>query len=250
MRLSARLKIAARHGLHRAGLDIVRFLDPGDALRRRLDLLQRHRVNVLFDVGANAGQYALTMRALGYGGEIVSFEPSAEAFQLLASRAADDPRWTTVNCALGERQGNATLHVSANSQSSSLLPMLPRHLAADPSSVYTGDQSVPISTLAAEIDQRLGDDGRLFVKVDTQGSERAVVAGTGRGIDRVVGWQVELSMIPLYEGQPLIEEMVTVLREQGFVPMAVEPDFFDPRTGQLLQADGVFFRPEPEPLNE
>jgi FkbM family methyltransferase len=239
--------VAVQSILHRAGFDLVRSLDSTDLLRRRMQLLDAHGVNVLFDVGANAGQYARTMRGLGFQGRIVSFEPLSDAYQLLADAARHDPDWLAVNCALGADAGECTLHVAGNSQSSSLLAMLPSHLAADPRSAYVRDERVTISTLATEVDRYLASGDRLFVKVDTQGTERSVLAGAGATVDRVLGWQVELSLSALYEGQPLIEDMIRLLRDLGYTPMSIEPDFFDRATGRLLQADGVFFRTDATP---
>ena len=220
----------------------MRSLPPEDTLRRRIGLLQRHHIDVVFDVGANAGQYGATMRALGYRGRIVSFEPSSEAFRILSRAVQRDPGWTAVNSALGEQQGPVTLHISANSQSSSLLTMLPAHVAADPGSAFVSDEAVQMTTLAHQIDRHLEPGERLFVKIDTQGSELDVLAGAGDRLGRIIGLQLELSMVPLYDGQPLIDGLIGTAREMGFVPMALEPDFYDPATGQLLQADGVFFR--------
>ena len=246
MRITSRAKIAARHALRRAGFDLVRSLPPDDLLRRRIALLRRHGINVLFDVGANAGQYAATMRALGYEGRIVSFEPSSEAFPILADAARRDPTWTVVRSALGQAEQTVTLYVSANSQSSSLLPMLPSHEAADPASRYIADETVEMSTLATQIDRHLEPDDRLFVKIDTQGTELQVLAGARSEAMRIFGLQVELSLVPLYEGQPLMEEVVRSVRAMGYAPVSIEPDFFDPRTAHLLQADGIFFRPAPD----
>jgi len=242
LRLSSRAKIAARHALHRAGFDLVRSLNPDDLLRRRIDLLRRYEINMLFDVGANAGQYATTMRALGYEGRIVSFEPSSEPYGILAAAARRDPAWTTVQRALGERVGTVALHVSGNSQSSSVLPMLASHLVADPASAYVADETVDMITLGAQIEAYVRPADRLFVKIDTQGSELQVLAGGGDQLHRVLGLQLELSLVPLYEGQPLIDEVIGAARAMGYRPVSIEPDFFDPLRGELLQADGIFFR--------
>lgn len=244
MRVGPLAKVALRRGLHRVGLDLVRSLDSTDLLRRRMSLLESHGINVVFDVGANAGQWATTMRALGYQGRIVSFEPSADAFKVLEHAARQDDGWTAVKVALGATEGERTLHVSANSQSSSLLEMLPAHVTVAPDSAYVGDETVTVTTLATEIARRTHGGDRLFVKIDTQGSEGEVIAGARERLKEVIGWQVELSLVPLYDRQPLIEDVIGQLRELGYVAMSLEPDFFEPGTGRLLQADGVFFRPD------
>jgi hypothetical protein len=56
-----------------------------------------------------------------------------------------------------------------------------------------------------------------------------------------------MSLVPLYRGETLFTEMIAMLTQVGFTLMAVEPDFSDPTTGQLLQLDGVFFRTSQSP---
>src|SRR5687768_12156983 len=56
-------------------------------------VLQRAGVNLVLDVGAHRGGYRDLLRASGYGGEIVSFEPVAASAAALRGRAADDPAW-------------------------------------------------------------------------------------------------------------------------------------------------------------
>ena len=52
--------------MRRIGYDIVRF--------PTLRYLKSLEVSVVLDVGANSGQYASELRALGYNDRIVSFE--------------------------------------------------------------------------------------------------------------------------------------------------------------------------------
>lgn len=52
---------------------------------------------------------------------------------------------------------------------------------------------------------------------------------------------LELSFVPLYEGAPSWIDLMQFVHELGMTPEAVEPGFVDPRTGQLLQADFLFF---------
>ncbi|HEV2068622.1 MAG TPA: FkbM family methyltransferase [Acidimicrobiales bacterium] len=234
--------LVLRRLLNRLGFDLVRSLDEDDLLRRRLQLLKSRGVNVVFDVGAHAGQYGQTMRAAGYDGRLVSFEPLPEPFAILESASSTDGDWEVVNVALGDGEKEVVMHVAGNSQSSSVLQMLPAHQDADARSRYVGECRVPMTTLEKVVSERVGADDRLFVKVDAQGYEEQVLAGAGDELARITGLQLELSLVHLYEGQALLHQMVSRLMDEGFVLVSIEPGFWDRRTGQLLQADGIFFR--------
>ena len=72
--------------------DVIRFDPSFHAGARHARLLRSKAINLIFDVGANAGQYAQEVRREGYGGNIVSFEPLPEAFSTLARLSARDPK--------------------------------------------------------------------------------------------------------------------------------------------------------------
>jgi hypothetical protein len=54
--------------------------------------------------------------------------------------------------------------------------------------------------------------------------------------------QTEMSFQPLYGGQPLFDEVYAYLAERGFTVFDIIPGFSDPKSGRLLQADGIFVR--------
>ena len=111
-------------------------------------LLRRFRVDVVFDIGANVGQFASELFGAGFAGRIVSFEPLSAAHGQLIETSQPEPRWAVApRCALGESDGEATIHVAANSQSSSLVHMLDRHMQAAPRSRYIGSETVEVRTL-------------------------------------------------------------------------------------------------------
>ncbi len=51
-----------------------------------------------------------------------------------------------------------------------------------------------------------------------------------------------MSLVPLYEGQKLFEEMLRTVKEMGFFLYNLTPGFYDYRTGRRLQVMGTFFR--------
>ena len=64
-------------------------------------------------------------------------------------------------------------------------------------------------------------------------------------IDRIMGIQLELSFVPLYEGQSLFDDLTARLKEMGFELWAMSPVLVDPQTGRLLQIDATFLRGSP-----
>ncbi len=209
---------------------------------RRARLLAHLDVGLLLDVGANAGQYARRTRAAGYAGRIVSFEPLSEAYAALAAAAAADPRWEARRLALGDADGEAVLNVAGNSCSSSLLPMRERHLASAPDSAYVGTEPVRTARLDGLWEEVVRPGERVWLKLDVQGFERQALRGAGARLAQVAAVQAELSLVALYDGAPLWRDVVDLLEEAGLELAGLEPGFEDPRSGRLLQADGIFVR--------
>lgn len=213
---------------------------------RRKTLIERERVDLVIDVGANEGQYAKGLRKTGYGGSLVSVEPLASAHSVLSEAASRDPEWHVVQAAIGSQQGRMEINVAGNSASSSLLPMLDRHVSAAPESAIIGRELVDVETLDSVIEPYIARSSATFVKADVQGYEVEVVKGAGEtlDLDRVVGVELELSLVPLYEGQPLLVEVADQIRGHGFVPVALGEGFRDPVSDELLSVDGLFVRAE------
>jgi FkbM family methyltransferase len=226
--------------LRRFGYDIVRTAEPFSRLVR---LLAERRVELALDVGANDGAYARALRGAGYGGRILSFEPLSEAFGRLEALAAGDPQWECRRLALGPAPGMADLNVAGNSSSSSLLPMTERHLQGAPESAFVGTERVEVAPLDALRGTMWQPGDKIFLKLDVQGYEQSVLEGARETLADVRVLQAELSLVPLYEGQVLMPELAERLRQAGFVLVALDSVFSDPRSAELLQVDGVFARP-------
>ena len=208
-------------------------------------LIKQVGIDRVLDVGANTGQYAKHIRAHGYAGRILSFEPLSAAHARLLQTARKDQRWSIAQrMALGDAQGEITIHVAGNMISSSVLDMLPVHEAAAPGSKFTSSEIVPIARLDQVAADFLGTSRAAFLKMDTQGYEDRVLDGAQGVMDRICGIQTELSLTALYEGQLLFDEMRARIEEKGFVLYAILPGYVHPVTSRTLQIDGIFLRRE------
>lgn len=120
--------------------------------------------------------------------------------------------------------------------------MLETHRSAAPYSAYQGKELVTIQTLDAVAGRYLKDARAAFLKIDTQGFEWQVLDGARDTLPHIKGILVELSLVPLYEGQHLWREVIDRLEAEGFTLWAFKPVFSDQASGQTLQVDGVFYR--------
>jgi len=208
----------------------------------RTQLIAEQGIDTVLDVGANEGRFARRLRDEGFTGRIVSFEPLSSAFALLASASAADPKWECLRLALGATTGKATLNVAGNLASSSFLPMDSGLSQMDPRLAYTGTEECSLSTLDVLAADLFQQEERLYLKLDVQGFELEVLRGADVTLDRVHAFDVELSLTQLYEGAPLMDEVVAYLAERDYALLRTEPAYVHPRTHEPLQVDGLFVR--------
>ena len=225
------------------GWDLHRF-DPVSATTSQTIAAIRHvGANLIFDIGANRGQFAKELRSGGFTGTIVSFEPLTDAHQQLEAASHSDTHWLIhPRVALGNEDGEILINIAGNSASSSVLPMLEAHSSAANGSAYVGEERVHITCLDSLADQYLPPDSKLFIKIDTQGYEWHVLDGAVETLKAACGVLLEISLVPLYEGQQLWRDFIDRMESCGFTLWAIQKGFIDPRTGRSLQVDAIFLR--------
>lgn len=226
--------------LHKLGAQVTRY--PGGCVQRRIKLINYFGINKILDVGANSGQFALEMRSIGFKGKIISFEPLSIVFRELVKNSRHDESWTAVNCALGDADAEAVINVAGNINSSSLLSMHQNHEKSSPGSKFIGKENILIKKLDSIFHDYYEENDSVYLKLDTQGFEKRALDGAERSLKYIKGIQIEMSLVPLYEGSLLFPEMKQFLESQGYELYSLESGFTDPESGRLLQVDGIFFR--------
>ena len=237
------MKKKIRKLLNKFGIEIHRFL-PGASFEAQIvAAMKKVKIDVLFDIGANAGQFSLEMRDKGYSGKIISFEPLTSAREKLTHQASKDVNWIVhERTAIGNLDGFVDINISKNSYSSSILPMLDLHLNAAANSEYIGSEKTPIITLDSVAENYLDKFSNCFIKIDTQGYETQVLDGAFKTLKRAKGVLCELTLVSLYEGQDIWRDLIMRLEKEGFVLWSLERGFTDNRDGRTLQMDGLFLK--------
>ena len=235
------VKNVIQNNLRKFGWEINRFRLTGcSQLSRELN---ERNVGLVLDVGANVGQFASSLFAAGYLGEIVSFEPVGESYKRLVKTANINPRWQVApQMAIGSKNGGVEINISKNSVSSSILPILSQHVTSAPESNYYSSEKVLMKKLDSWVSDKILY--RPFLKIDTQGYELEVIKGASGLLNLASGIKLEISIAKLYEGQPDYIHLISRIRKLGFELWSLEPGFSDSKTGQLLQFDALFFRVE------
>lgn len=236
------MKSLLKKVLLKAGFEIKRYtpINSVNALMRKIIL--QNKTDLLIDVGANSGQYGKLVRELGYEGDIISFEPIKSVFENLKSNANYDKNWRTENFAIGIKEEEALIHISENTFSSSILDIKDAHVSAAPESRYVSQERIRVMPLDKFITTDiLNSHNSIMLKIDVQGYEMNVIDGAVSLLPSIKIVQAELSFLPMYSNGPLYKDVITRMDSLGFELFSLIPEFIDPNSGRLLQADGIFF---------
>ena len=229
------MKIVIRKVMNSVGFDIVR-VQP-----RLLAFLHDRGIDHVVDVGANSGQFAAWLRKEGYTGQIISLEPLASVFLELQRNSGSDPKWTAINVAAGAKDEVAQIAVAENSVFSSIKKTSSWAEDFDPQARTIAMETIRVKRLD---DILAGLQGKIFLKIDTQGYEAQVLDGAGAFMNRVLGVQMELPCVHLYEGVWSMAEAIRKMESLGFTLFQTQPVSFS-KTDAItpIELDCVFGRP-------
>jgi FkbM family methyltransferase len=161
------------------------------------------------DIGANIGYYTLlAARAVGHGGRVYAFEPTPRTYELLCQnvQANGFSNVVTVQKAVANRNGTATLHLNRNNGDNTL------------SSTPDGEGSVEVEVVT--LDQYFAHSTAPIdvLKMDIEGSEPLALEGMADVLNRSpeIAIFTELNPIRISELGRTAEGYVAALRAQGF----------------------------------
>ena len=166
------------------------------------------------DVGAHVGEFSRELLASGLFEGVVAFEPNPANAERLAELCLGLEGLTLERSAVGDRPGLRDFHFDADLATGSLLAYRSGYVTDGPVKTV----SVPVVTLDEyRASSPLAKGGVALVKVDTQGSDLAVIEGASRTLecDRPLVI-AEMIYAPLYEGQASPEEIVLRMKASRY----------------------------------
>lgn len=202
-------------------------------------------INCVIDVGANVGQYAKGLRANGYKGHIISFEPAKSTYQTLLEQSKNDPLWKVYPYALGREASEKTFHVTQDSSMASFHKINDYAQERYRHHVKSAHaETVQIKTLDSfwdEIAPKIPNPN-VFLKLDTQGYDLEVLGGSTQSLEKISALQSEISLVAIYDGIPNYLTALEQYKTLGFEITGLYPVSRDPATLRVVEFDCVMIR--------
>jgi FkbM family methyltransferase len=201
-------------------------------------VLQGFESDLIIDVGANRGQFALISRRIFPQAQIHSFEPLEEPAQIFKRIFNSDPNVTLHTCAIGREKTTATIHVTREDDSSSLLPITRLQSSMFPGATEKETRQVTVLPLS----QALGTISippASLLKIDVQGCELDVLQGSEDILEKFSHLYIECSFIELYSGQALAHQIISWLEKRNFILSDIHNLYYG-KNGRAVQGDFLF----------
>ncbi|MEI6290738.1 MAG: FkbM family methyltransferase [Chloroflexota bacterium] len=201
-------------------------------------MLQNFNFDLIVDVGANRGQFALISRKYNPAALIISFEPLEEAARIFKDVFKNDHGVIIKVCAIGQFKEKTLMHVSSADDSSSILPITASQNKLFPGTTETEIREIDVFPLSTAIEGNQIPVASLL-KIDVQGYEMEVLKGS---VDKL--WQfshlyIECSFVELYKGQALAHQIINWLHTRNFEICGVYNVYYD-KNGRAIQGDFLF----------
>lgn len=194
----------------------------------------------ILDVGAHEGAFSRGAREIFTEASILMIDALAEQRPALADLCRELGNADYLIAMLGDRDTEAASFFVVNTELRPDLVKTGSSKYRENSNFPMEERELPQRTLGSIVAAR-GVSFQLL-KLDVQGAELDVIRGLGSHLSNVEVILMEMSLVEYNKGAPLIDVILSELRQVGFVlyDIVEEHRYVD---GPLLQIDGIFVRP-------
>jgi FkbM family methyltransferase len=183
----------------------------------------------IIDVGAFEGDWSRMARSIWPASKVIMFEPNAAKSDQVfrASRAIDA---TLFQDLLGANDGAEVTFNIMESGSSIMNERSPLPRVQETRKLRRLDTVIPHL------------EGSSFLKIDAQGYELEILRGAETILPNIDVILLEVSVIEINEGAPLVSDVTTFMKEIGFVTCEILEIHRRPLDQALNQIDMIFVR--------
>lgn len=194
---------------------------------------QRFSPKLIFDIGANRGDFAKLALAAWPSARVACFEPLRQATAQIAHLQGQFPNIDLHQTLVGEcEKTSVELHVADSSTS----------LLNDDENDKFPIERFPQTTVDVAVRTRYGGRAPELLKLDVQGYELWVLKGAEESLPGIRVILAEVNLLDIHENVPLLHEMTGWLFQRGYVAYDICGLTRRPLDDALWQADMIFVR--------
>lgn len=234
-----RRQLALMTGMH---LKLKQLSSSASEDYRTVKILKTFGFNKVLDIGANTGQFAESLIDFGFDDEIISFEPTAYAYNQLKKRISKHKNWKLAEkCAIGDIDGTVDINISRNSLFNSIKTISKDYSSYNSDSTIIAKENVPVYKLDSLRNKYFTEDENLFLKIDTQGFEKEVLDGAAETLKKIKGIKIEIPLYPIYnEVSWDIIDIMKFFKNKGLDCISISEVAVNNETGIVHEIDGIF----------
>ncbi len=185
----------------------------------------------IIDVGAFKGDWSRMAKSIWPNAHLYMFEPNAAAL-LELQKTAKDLGGNLFTELLGEEDGkNVQFNIMGSGSS----------IFEERSAVPRKTESRQLRTLDSMLDTSCES---ALLKIDAQGYELEILKGANRLLKNTEAVLLEIAVIEINKGAPLLHEVIAFLKARGFVAYELLEIHRRPLDKALNQLDMIFIREE------
>jgi FkbM family methyltransferase len=184
----------------------------------------------IFDVGAHAGDFTKICRKIWPAAKLTAFEVLPHRVRELRSWCARDGNADVIAALLGAKTTEGVPLHEMETASSVLEEHKPQASLIRLYPMQTIDEILRSRSIA----------GPDFLKLDVQGYELEVLKGAQAALAHISALLTEVNLIDIHRNVPLLDDLVTFLRDRGFVAYDICGLTRRPLDRALWQADLIF----------
>lgn len=209
----------------------------------QFEWLRKYDISIIIDIGASSGQVTKALYCLFPKAIIYAFEPLKTECARIQSKILSK-NIIVENVALSNRSGTATLYKNSFSPASSMLPFLPEY--AKKNKNISKFEKVKMKTITLDsYFKNIKLSGIVFLKIDTQGTEKLILEGGENLLRNVSIIHIETSFVGLYKNQYFFKDVYDYLINHGFEYMGSDNEaHFYPVFGPSETTNSIFLKPE------
>lgn len=204
----------------------------------QFEWLKKFNIRTVVDVGANRGDVTRALHFLFPKATIFAFEPIKDEAEKIKN--LHSPKVVVENLALANKTAQATLYRYSFSPSSSLLPVSSGYKKKFKGVATSKKVNVQVITLDDYFKNKKVE-GDVFLKIDTQGTEKQVLEGAQRFLSKVSVVHIEIPIEELYQKQNSFDEVYDFLTKKGFEYKGIITESYFYPNFSLREAENCVF---------